>query len=584
MMRFQLCLAALCVAAIQTIAPAQVLDLTGTWTYREDPEEIGEEQGWQKPGADTADWGEAEVPGDIGDYDGVVWYRKTVDVPGDVASDPEARLFFGQVDDITELYLNGEKVYRHPFWNTPFFVEIGDHVPREGGELSIVAKVTDVGGPGGILGPVRIGPLEDWKSLLTTPAYELSPRSTLAEVGNLVMYSVYVRNFSEEGTFEGLRERLPELKGLGVNCLWLLPIHPIGEVERKGPDGSPYAIADYLDVNPDLGTKADFKAMVEDAHEHGMRVIIDCVFNHTAHDSVLTREHPEWFLQDEEGNPRPDVAAWQDVVDFAYGDPEVEAELYPYLWNVLDYWVREFDIDGYRCDVADLVPAEFWAEARQRLEAIKPGGIIMLAESQSSHHHLNGFDITYNEGLHELARMVMEGEAEPLSLKIDVLRRQYSMPKGAPELLFSENHDKQRAVNFYGGPEKAKLAGALVATLPGVPLLYTGTEVGADAERNETFFTVSPVDFSSDPHGMRAFWTSLLAMRAASPALQTGAFIPVEASPEGAIFAFERRTRHDRALVIANLSGETVTAELDHDLSPTKDVTLGAYRWTIFRN
>src|SRR6516225_5668857 len=199
---------------------------------------------------------------------------------------------------------------------------------------------------------------------------------------NASIYRINTRQFTPEGTLRAAEAQIPRLKALGVTILWLTPIHPIGQKNRKGTLGSPYAVRDYLKVNPDLGTLNDLKHFVATAHQQGMYVILDWVANHTAWDNVLVTEHPEWYARNWKGEFRPTPwFDWGDIIDLDYSHPELRK----YMTDALKYWVREADIDGYRCDVAGFVPVDFWNNARQELEAIKP--VFMLAEWESRDLH-----------------------------------------------------------------------------------------------------------------------------------------------------------------------------------------------------
>ena len=189
--------------------------------------------------------------------------------------------------------------------------------------------------------------------------------NTPKELRNQTMYQIFVRNFSEEGTFRKVRERLDEIKELGTDIIWLMPIHPIGKIKRKGSLGSPYAISDYRAVNPEFGTPEDFKALVEDIHAHDMKCIIDVVYNHTSPDSVLCKEHPEWFYHKEDGSFGNRVGDWTDIIDLDYS----HKELWDYQIETLKRWAEI--VDGFRCDVAPLIPLEFWIAARKAVEEVR---------------------------------------------------------------------------------------------------------------------------------------------------------------------------------------------------------------------
>ncbi|MGD8867747.1 MAG: alpha-amylase family glycosyl hydrolase, partial [Gemmatimonadales bacterium] len=216
------------------------------------------------------------------------------------------------------------------------------------------------------------------------------------------IYELNTRQFTPEGTFAAAMAHLPGLKQLGVDIIWLMPIHKIGQLNRKGSLGSPYSVKDYYSVNPEFGSFDDLKRFVNAAHELGMHVILDWVANHTAWDNVLVREHPEWYERDWKGDFRPTPWwDWSDIIDLDYQ----QEGLRRYMTEAMKYWVREADVDGFRCDVAGFVPVDFWNNVRRELDAIKP--IFMLAEWESRDLHAEAFDATYawswNEAMHRIA-------------------------------------------------------------------------------------------------------------------------------------------------------------------------------------
>ncbi|NIV14775.1 MAG: alpha-amylase, partial [Aliifodinibius sp.] len=190
-----------------------------------------------------------------------------------------------------------------------------------------------------------------------------------------VLYELYLRAFTEEGTFRAAIEKLDHLKKLGVDIIWLMPIYPIGEEGRKGRLGSPYAVKNFRSINPELGNEEDFRLLIDEIHKRQMKVLLDIVPNHAANDHPLIDAHPEWFMQDEDGNFIRVEEDWTDVIDFTYQNPQMRR----YMKENLFYWVREFDIDGYRCDVAGMVPHDFWADVIPALREIKPD-LFLLAE------------------------------------------------------------------------------------------------------------------------------------------------------------------------------------------------------------
>lgn len=228
-------------------------------------------------------------------------------------------------------------------------------------------------------------------------------RSSRDWVRDGVVYEIYPRAFSPQGNFDGITARLDDLKELGVDILWLMPIHPIGQLKKKGTIGSPYAVRDYYAINPDYGTKADFKKLVAAAHRRGMKVIIDVVANHTSWDSVMMK-WPDFYERDAKGQityPHD----WSDVAALNYENPKLRQ----YMTDMLKYWIREFDLDGFRCDVAEDVPTDFWENARSELDKVKPD-IVMLAEGHKPELLLNAFDFDYAWPLHSALTDVLQGQ------------------------------------------------------------------------------------------------------------------------------------------------------------------------------
>lgn len=553
-------------------------DLSGPWKFKFDPDEQGHEKGWHLADFDDSTWDTLEVPGDWGEgIEGVGWYRRTIELTPEMASHGRVALHFGSVDDEARVYIDGELAAENFIWDLPFHVNLSSHlIPHASRSLTVAVRVYDIGGEGGIMKPVTIRPFEDLGDLDRTEWSDLAARTPLDKIGSTVIYSVFVRNFTPEGTFEGLRKRLPELKSLGVDVLWLLPIHEIGEVDRKGTVGSPYAIKDYYSINPDLGTEEDFRRLVDEIHARDMRIIIDLVLNHTSPDSVLVEERPELFLTDEDGNPHTNVPEWWDIVSLDWSNPDV-ADM---CLEFMEYWVREFNIDGFRADVASMMPTPFWERARRSLDQIKPGRTFMLAESHEADLHVEAFDLTYGWDVYKSSIDVIQGDRPATALRDVVLRQQRILPRGAATILFVENHDEARAMNAYGGPSGARLAAVMMTTLPGVPLLYTGTEVGSSEPRD--IYEKIPVKFWEDVHGMRAHWSGLLALRAQHKPLQIGSIRFLDVEPSSSVLAYERAAHGKRVLMVLNVAQEETEVVLDHDLLPTPTLTLGPHGWAIF--
>ncbi len=368
------------------------------------------------------------------------------------------------------------------------------------------------------------------------------------------LYEVYIRSATPEGTFEAFRRDLQRIEDLGVRNLWLMPIFPTGVEGRKGSAGSPYSVRDYFAVNPEFGTEEEFRALVDEAHRRGMRVILDMVINHASNDNVEMERHPGWFLRDSTGAFSREVADWSDVTDWRNEDPEVA----DYLARVLLYWVREFGVDGYRCDVAGMVPDAFWLSAIPRLKEARPD-LFMLAEWQDPKMIADGFDADYDWDLYH--RMVEYRKGETLLGKVwsTVRRRRESYPPGALALRFIENHDQQRAAEVFGVPGYRPYA-ALIFTLPGIPLLYVGQEIGAT--HRPSLFEKEPVDWSAADSSVYRTYTGLIRLRAAHPALRGGDLSRVMAKPPESVLSFRRTGREEEVLVLLNFGGKAVEAAL----------------------
>lgn len=305
---------------------------------------------------------------------------------------------------------------------------------------------------------------------------------------NQVMYSIYVRNYSEAGNFEAVRRDLGRIKNLGVDVIWLMPIHPCGVKNRKGFLGSPYAISDYRAVNPEFGTLEDLKALVQDIHDLGMKCIIDVVYNHTAPDSVLAQTHPEWFYHRADGSFGNRIGDWYDVIDLDYSNKA----LWDYQIETLKYWAQL--VDGFRCDVAPLVPLEFWLRAREAVEEVRPGclwlsesiepGFITYTRSiglgaLSDGEVYQAFDLCYDYDIFHHFLNYLMGEI-PLSRYAEAVNSQeFIYPENYVKLRYLENHDNNRAAQLIPNDKALRNHTALQYFQKGMMLLYAGQEVCA---------------------------------------------------------------------------------------------------------
>ena len=309
--------------------------------------------------------------------------------------------------------------------------------------------------------------------------------STPKTLRNQMMYQIFVRNYSDEGTFAQVEKDLDRIKALGTDIVWLMPIHPIGEAQRKGTLGSPYAISDYRAVNPEFGTLEDFKSLVAAIHDRDMRCIIDVVYNHTSPDSVLSREHPEWFYHKPDGSFGNRVGDWTDIIDLDYSNKD----LWTYQTNTLRQWAEI--VDGFRCDVAPLIPIEFWEQARAEVAKVRPDaiwlsesvepGFIVYMRSQgltalSDSEIYRAFDISYDYDCYDAFKSVLYGTGS-LQAYVDALNRQeYTYPDNYVKLRFLENHDQTRARFFLPDIAVLKSWTAFQFFQKGMPLIYAGQE------------------------------------------------------------------------------------------------------------
>ncbi len=361
-------------------------------------------------------------------------------------------------------------------------------------------------------------------------------KNTPTSIRSLVIYEIYVRSHSPQGTFAGVTADLPRIKALGVDLIWLMPIHPIGQLNRKGTLGCPYSISDYYSVNPEYGSLADFTTLIQTAHALGLKVMIDVVYNHTAHDSVISREHPHWYHMDAAGRPVTTVPEWSDVIDLDYAHPQ----LWDYLIEALRYWAR-LGVDGFRCDVASLIPLDFWLRARAAVAEINPD-CIWLAESVearwvaerraaglsawSDGELYQAFDITYDYDVFDAWKNVLEGKLA-LNFYMDFLRLQDCIfPRNYAKLRFVENHDNERIMAFAPSRAQALAWTAFQAFNKGAWLLYAGQE--SAVSHLPSLFEKEPIAWNDYP--LADFMRRLNAIKK-DPALTEGELVWVGYEP-----------------------------------------------------
>lgn len=393
-----------------------------------------------------------------------------------------------------------------------------------------------------------------------TPVKKASPESFVVHPEwsrNATIYEVNIRQFTPEGTFEAFLEHIPRLKKMGIDILWLMPVNPVGEKNRKGTLGSYYSISDYKGINKEFGTLDDFKKVVEKAHLEGMKVIIDWVANHTSWDHAWLTEHPDWYLKDSLGNIVPPFD-WTDVAPLDFKNKAV----WTGMIDAMNYWIVETGIDGFRCDVAWSVPIEFWDYARVELD--KSRNLFMLAEAEGPQYHTKAFDMTYSWEFHHLLNAIAKGKKNVMALDSLIMKQDTLYPADAYRMLFTSNHDE----NSWKGTEFERMGAAslcmavLTATLPGMPLVYSGQE-SAFNERLK-FFEKDTIDWKD--YRLEPFYQKLFALKHAYQPLWNGSWggrlERIQTTADSSVFAFIRGKEGDRVFVLANLSGQVRETQL----------------------
>ncbi len=388
---------------------------------------------------------------------------------------------------------------------------------------------------------------------------------------NVSIYEINIRQYTPEGTFEALEAHLPRIKELGTDIIWLMPVHPIGVKNRKGELGSYYSVRDYKDVNPEYGDKIDFKRFVKRAHDEGLKVIIDWVPNHSSWDNALVTEHPEWYAKDSTGKMFAPFD-WTDVVKFDYSVPELRE----YMIDAMKYWLIEYDIDGFRCDVAGEVPMDFWDTARVELNNVKK--VFMLAEAEGPQFH-SAFDMTYGWEFHHLMNKIYKGEANADDIEKYLKKNDSLYPEDAYRMYFITNHDE----NSWNGTEFERLGNAvetffsLTTLVPGMPLVYSGQESGFN--KRLEFFKRDPIKWND--YKMAEYYQTILNLKEHHSALwngkEGGSWERIKSSNDTSAFVILRKKNENAVIGIFNLSPNEITISLD-----TENIK-SAYK-TLFTN
>lgn len=386
-----------------------------------------------------------------------------------------------------------------------------------------------------------------------------TPFEGIPAIEDLVVYEVNLRAFSPGGNLQGVIEGLDHIRSLGVNVVWLMPIHPIGQINSVN---SPYSVQDYLAVSPEYGSLDDLRELTDEAHQRGMAVIMDWVANHTAWDHPWT-ENPGWHSTDDQGNIiHPPGTNWQDVADLNFSSfPMRQA-----LTDAMKYWVLEANIDGFRCDYADGVPFDFWRTAIEELRDIPNRRLVMLAEGNRSDHYQAGFDMTYAWTYYARLKDVFNGQNANI-LYTTHTGEYAGVPQGKHLLRYTTNHDESAwdatPMSLFNGRQGALAASAATTFMGGVPLIYTGQEVGRTATL--PFFSQSPVDWTANPT-MLAAYQELMEVYAQSAAARKGSLVNFS-SPN--VVCFKKTYQAEEMLVMVNIRNNNQNFSLPAEIRNT---------------
>lgn len=380
------------------------------------------------------------------------------------------------------------------------------------------------------------------------------------------IYEVNVRQYTKEGTFKAFEKEMPRLKNMGVKTLWFMPITPIAQKNKKGSLGSQYAAADYTSINPEFGTMDDFKTLVKKAHRLGFKVIIDWVANHTGWDHIWTKTHPEYYLKEHGDFKR--ASGMDDIIELDYTNKEMRREMI----EAMKFWIKETDIDGFRCDLASWVEVDFWQEARPEVETIKPLFWIGEFDELENPEYGKVFDASYSwKWMHKSADFYKNNE--PISELTDLLRKYSAIGDSSMRAWFTTNHDE----NSWNGTEYekygtiAKPMAVFSATWNGIPLLYSGQEL-PNMKRLE-FFEKDPIAWTTN-YQMADFYRTLLDLKSSNPALRGGdpnvTTYLLNTTANDKIFAYIRKNGNNEVLVVLNFSKEPVNFSIeDNNVSGT---------------
>ncbi|MBK8669648.1 MAG: alpha-amylase [Saprospiraceae bacterium] len=384
-----------------------------------------------------------------------------------------------------------------------------------------------------------------------------TPFAEIPVTSDIVMYEINERAFSVSGNLTGIIPRLDSIKALGVNVIWLMPVHPIGSVKSVN---SPYCIKNFKEVNPEYGTLDDLRNLVNQAHQRKMAVILDWAANHTSWDNPWI-QNKSWYTQDNNGNIiSPAGTNWQDVADLNYDNATMKKEMI----SAMKYWVLHANIDGFRCDAADFVPFTFWKQAIDTLIKIPNRRLIMLAEGARKDHFNAGFQMNFAWDFFNKNKNVFKNNHSVAGFFLTHQSEYAGTPANVHKLRFTSNHDEcawdDTPIGLFGGKAASLAAFTLTITMGGVPLIYNGQEIGYPVKL--PFFSKSPINWNTNPDMLQEY-KRLMSVRQANPALRSGT---TEDFSTADIAVYQRKTGNNEVLVLVNTRPATKTLSVPASL------------------
>ena len=415
------------------------------------------------------------------------------------------------------------------------------------------------------------------------------PFDSVPETKNIVMYEVNLRAFSSGGNIQGIINRLDQLEALHVNVIWLMPIYPIGQINSVN---SPYCVKNYYEVGSEYGTLADLRTLTTEAHNRNIAVVLDWVANHTAWDNPWVAQHPDWYSQDGSGNIIiPPGTNWNDVADLNFSNTTMRANMI----DAMKYWTLEANVDGFRCDYADGVPFDFWKQALDTLNTIPNRNLIFLAEGTRADHYDAGFQMTYAWDFYTSVKNVFAGSA-PSTLYTTNTAEYAGVPAGNRKLRFTTNHDQSAweatPMTIFNGKAGATCASVITTFYNGVPLIYTGQEVGRVS--TVPFFSNSPInwtvnlDMQQNYRDMLSFYASSEVARFGTPTPYTDAnvvcFKKVLNADQVVVIANVRNANTNYSIPTALLNSTWTNALTGASVTLGNSLSLSAYQYLILKN